>query len=102
MAEDEEEDSTEPIVRHFPKGTTVLLAPSGSGSGSHQQQIFIIQTPDGAMDGNEVVVSDDMAVFETVSALEQLSRGHVITTSASGEQLIQVAFLLETYLTVIV
>jgi hypothetical protein len=57
-----------------------------------QQQIYIIQTADGAIpvESAEVVVADDMAVYETVSALEQLSRGQVVTTAADGEQLIQV------------
>ena len=47
------------------------------------QQIYIIQTEDGSMavDSGDVVVADDVAVYETVSALEQLSRGHVITDS---------------------
>ena len=44
------------------------------------------------MESAEVVVADDMAVYETVSALEQLSRGQVVTTAADGEQLIQVLF----------
>ncbi len=58
----------------------------------HQQHIYIIQTSDGAIpvESAEVVVADDMAVYETVSALEQLSRGQVVTTAADGEQLIQV------------
>ena len=55
-----------------------------------QQQIYIIQTADVPVESAEVVVSDDMAVYETVSALEQLSRGQVVTTAADGEQLIQV------------
>lgn len=52
-----------------------------------QQQIYIIQTTDGnvPLDSAEVVVSDEMAVYETVSALEQLSRGQVITTTENGE-----------------
>ena len=52
----------------------------------------MIQTADGAIpvESAEVVVADDMAVYETVSALEQLSRGQVVTTAADGEQLIQV------------
>ena len=59
-----------------------------------QQQIYIIQTGDGnvPMESAEVVVADDMAVYETVSALEQLSRGQVVTTSDGGEQLIQVGY----------
>ena len=44
------------------------------------------------MESAEVVVADDMAVYETVSALEQLSRGQVVTTAADGEQLIQARF----------
>lgn len=43
------------------------------------------------MESAEVVVADDMAVYETVTALEQLSRGQVITTTEDGgEQIIQV------------
>lgn len=61
------------------------------------QQIYIIQTTDGSipMETAEVVVADDMAVYETVSALEQLSRGNVVTTATTGEggELIQVCFL---------
>ncbi len=59
-----------------------------------QQQIYIIQTTDGAipMESAEVVVADDLAVYETVSALEQLSRGQVVATTTTGEggELIQV------------
>ena len=44
------------------------------------------------MESAEVVVADDMAVYETVSALEQLSRGQVVTTTADGEQLIQARY----------
>lgn len=52
------------------------------------QQIYIIQTSDGAIpvESAEVVVADDLAVYETVTALEQLSRGQVITTD-NGELL---------------
>jgi hypothetical protein len=46
------------------------------------------QTSDGTLDGT-FVVPEDVAVYETVSALEQLSRGQVIT-SADGVELIQV------------
>ena len=55
-----------------------------------QQQIYIIQTTDGSipMEGTEVVVADDMAVYETVSALEQLSRGQVVTTTDGGELMV--------------
>ncbi|TRY74722.1 hypothetical protein TCAL_14545 [Tigriopus californicus] len=58
-----------------------------SESPQPQQQIYIIQTTDGnvPLDSAEVVVSDEMAVYETVSALEQLSRGQVITTTENGE-----------------
>lgn len=52
------------------------------------QPIYIIQTSDGTIDGT-FVVPEDVAVYETVSALEQLSRGQVIT-SADGVELIQV------------
>ena len=55
-------------------------------------QIYIIQTTDGGdgipVEGAEVVVAEDLAVYETVSALEQLSRGQVITTE--GGELLQV------------
>ena len=55
-------------------------------------QIYIIQTTDGGdgipVEGTEVVVAEDLAVYETVSALEQLSRGQVITTE--GGELLQV------------
>jgi len=55
-------------------------------------QIYIIQTTgegDGIpVEGAEVVVAEDLAVYETVSALEQLSRGQVITTE--GGELLQV------------
>ena len=55
-------------------------------------QIYIIQTSDGGdgipVEGAEVVVAEDLAVYETVSALEQLSRGQVITTE--GGELLQV------------
>ena len=49
-----------------------------------QQQIYIIQTTDGSipMESAEVVVADDLAVYETVSALEQLSRGPETQTAA--------------------
>jgi len=53
-----------------------------------QPQIYIIQTTDGSMpmETAEVVVADDsMQVYETVTALEQLSRGHVVTTADGGE-----------------
>jgi hypothetical protein len=50
--------------------------------------IFHFQTSDGTIDGT-FVVPEDVAVYETVSALEQLSRGQVIT-SADGVELIQV------------
>lgn len=54
------------------------------------QQIYIIQTSDGTIpvDSSEVMVADDVAVYETVSALEQLSRGHVVATD--GGELLQV------------
>ncbi len=59
------------------------------------QQIYIIQTTDGSipMETAEVVVADDLAVYETVSALEQLSRGNMVTTATTGEggELIQVS-----------
>ena len=48
------------------------------------------------MESAEVVVADDMAVYETVSALEQLSRGQVVTTAADGEQLIQAGWTPQT------
>ena len=50
--------------------------------------LFLLQTSDGTIDGT-FVVPEDVAVYETVSALEQLSRGQVIT-SADGVELIQV------------
>ena len=50
--------------------------------------VFMFQTSDGTIDGT-FVVPEDVAVYETVSALEQLSRGQVIT-SADGVELIQV------------
>jgi len=72
------------------------LVQSGSdvviGSVDPGGQIYIIQTTDGGdgipVEGAEVVVAEDMAVYETVSALEQLSRGQVITTE--GGELLQV------------
>ncbi len=56
------------------------------------QQIYIIQTTDGSipMETAEVVVADDVAVYETVSALEQLSRGNVVTAAGESGKLIQV------------
>merc|ERR1719151_210170 len=75
----------EETVKEETVATTATLQTDG-------QQIYIIQTADGAIpvESAEVVVADDMAVYETVSALEQLSRGQVVTTAADGEQLIQV------------
>ena len=55
---------------------------------SPKVELFLFQTSDGTIDGT-FVVPEDVAVYETVSALEQLSRGQVIT-SADGVELIQV------------
>merc|ERR1711997_1340371 len=54
------------------------------------QHIYIIQTSDGStipLEASEVMVADE-TVYETVSALEQLSRGQVVTTE--GGELLQV------------
>ena len=53
------------------------------------QHIYIIQTSDGTipLEASEVMVADE-TVYETVSALEQLSRGQVIQTD--GGELLQV------------
>ena len=53
------------------------------------QHIYIIQTTDGSIPGeaSEVMVADE-TVYETVSALEQLSRGQVVQTE--GGELLQV------------
>lgn len=87
MEEDVEEgeEGDEEHVINLPKATT------SRAGGGNQQQIYIIQTSDGnvPLESAEVVVADDLAVYETVSALEQLSRGQVITTAEGGE-LIQV------------
>ena len=84
-AEEEKKQSASPS----PVEEQQPLVESGGG-----QQIYIIQTTDGSMpmETAEVVVADDMAVYETVSALEQLSRGNVVTTATTGEggELIQV------------
>ncbi len=79
----EEDVKEEEDAQLQPEATTVETQPT--------QQIFIIQTTDGSvpMESAEVVVAEDLAVYETVSALEQLSRGQVVTTSAGGD-LIQV------------
>ena len=56
------------------------------------QQIYIIQTADGSIpiDAGEVMVAstNDTSITDTVSALEQLSRGQVIATE--GGELLQV------------
>jgi len=77
--------AAEETVKEETVATTATLQTDG-------QQICIIQTADGAIpvESAGVVVADDMAVYEAVSALEQLSRGQVVTTAADGEQLIQV------------
>jgi len=53
------------------------------------QHIYIIQTTDGTIpvEASEVMVADE-TVYETVSALEQLSRGQVVATE--GGELLQV------------
>jgi uncharacterized C2H2 Zn-finger protein len=53
------------------------------------QHIYIIQTSDGSipLEASEVMVADE-TVYETVSALEQLSRGTVVQTE--GGELLQV------------
>jgi len=53
------------------------------------QHIYIIQTTDGTIpiEAGEVMVADE-TVYETVSALEQLSRGQVVATE--GGELLQV------------
>lgn len=81
-------ESTSKKANNMPGALTFATVDGKNGSG--QQQIYIIQTSDVPVESAEVVVSDDMAVYETVSALEQLSRGQVVTTAADGEQLIQV------------
>ena len=50
------------------------------------QQIFIIQTSDGnvPMEGTEVVVAEDLSVFEAVTALNQLSRENNGNSSSNG------------------
>ena len=55
------------------------------------QHIYIIQTTDGTIpvEASEVMVADE-TVYETVSALEQLSRGQVVATE--GGELLQVPF----------
>lgn len=68
-----------------PEPTEIKLEPDHDHG---NQPIYIIQTSDGTIDGT-FVVPEDVAVYETVSALEQLSRGQVIT-SADGVELIQV------------
>merc|ERR1719166_173410 len=75
--------AAEETVKEETVATTATLQTDG-------QQIYIIQTADGAIpvESAEVVVADDMAVYETVSALEQLSRGQVVTTE--GGELLQV------------
>jgi hypothetical protein len=53
------------------------------------QHIYIIQTSDGSIpvEAGEVLVADE-TIYETVSALEQLSRGQIVATE--GGELLQV------------
>ncbi len=88
-----EEASPSPPAEEAALQAAAVAAADGGDEDGPQQQIFIIQTTDGSipMEAGEVVVADDLAVYETVSALEQLSRGNVVTTAAGeGGELIQV------------
>lgn len=67
--------------------TTIKTEPTAEVKQEAPQHIYIIQTTDGTIpvEASEVMVADE-TVYETVSALEQLSRGQVVTTE-SGELL---------------
>ena len=85
-------NTTEEVVTTTPATATAPQTQAAIVEGEDgEQQIYIIQTADGEqipVEGAEVVVTEDVSVIETVSALEQLSRGqHVVT---EGGELLQV------------
>ena len=69
--------------------STVKTEPVAEIKSEPAQHIYIIQTTDGTIpiEAGEVMVADE-TVYETVSALEQLSRGQVVATE--GGELLQV------------
>ena len=73
----------------FQMSTIIKTEPTVEVKHEAPQHIYIIQTTDGSIpvEASEVMVADE-TVYETVSALEQLSRGQVISTE--GGELLQV------------
>lgn len=79
------------LITRSKMSTTIKTEPSTASEIKSEapQHIYIIQTTDGTIpvEASEVMVADE-TVYETVSALEQLSRGHVVATE--GGELLQV------------